>query len=108
MESILLCDKYVAVRKFETPILPLHWEPGVLPAQKMLKIQSEVESLLSELAQGFFDLKKHLLGPEMLQTIDDIRICAQVSEHMGTRETKEPSEQHWLFLRHQAIFCRLL
>ena len=108
MESILLCDKYVAVGKFETPILPLDWEPGVLPAQKMLKIQLEVEPLLSELAQGFFDLDKHLLGSEMLQIINDIRVCAQVSEQIRVHETTEPSEQHWLFLRHQAMFCRLL
>ena len=108
MESILLCDKYVAVGKFETPIFPLDWEPGVLPAQKMLKIQLEVEPMLSELAQGFFDLDKHLLGSEMLQIIDDIRVCAQVSEQMRTQEITEPSKQQWLFLRHQAIFCRLL
>lgn len=108
MESILLCDKYVAVGKFETPIFPLDWEPGVLPAQKMLRIQMEVEPLLSELTQGFFDLDKDLLGLEILQVIDDIRVCVIVSEQIGTQETTEPFDQYWLFLRHQAIFCRLL
>ncbi|MCJ1449813.1 hypothetical protein MMC28_000141 [Mycoblastus sanguinarius] len=108
MESILLCDKYVAIGKFEAPIFPPDWEPGSLPAQKMLKIQIEVEPLLSELAQGFFDLDKHILGPEMLQVLDDIRVCAQVSQQIGTQESTDPSDQRWLFLRHQAIFCRLL
>ncbi|CAD6590068.1 MAG: hypothetical protein ASARMPRED_004544 [Alectoria sarmentosa] len=108
MESILLCDKYVAIGKFEAPIFPLDWDPGSLPAQKMLKIQVEVEPLLSELTQGFFDLDKHILGTEMLQLIDNIRVCAQVSQQMGTQEMTDPSDQHWLFLRHQAIFCRLL
>lgn len=108
MESILLCDKYVATGKSEAPIFTLDWEPGSLPAQKMLKIQTEVEPLLSDLAQGFFDLEKHILGPGMLQVIDDIHVCAQASQHFGTQETIDPFDQHWLFLRHQAIFCRLL
>lgn len=108
MESILLCDKYVAIGKSEAPIFPLDWEPGSLSAQKMLKIQTEVEPLLSNLAQGFFDLEKHILDPEMLQIIDDIRVCAQASQQIGSQETKDPSDQHWLFLRHQAIFYRLL
>ena len=108
MESIILCDKYVAIGKFGAPIFPLDWEPGSLPAQKMLKIQIEVEPLFSELAQGFFDLDRLLLGPELLQIIDDIRVCAQVSQQMETQEITDPSGQHWLFLRHQAIICRLL
>lgn len=108
MESIILCDKYVAIGKFGAPIFPLDWEPASLPAQKMLKIQAEVEPLLSELAQGFFDLDKHLLGPELLQIIDDIRVCAQVSQQVETQGVTDPSNQQWLFLRHQAIICRLL
>lgn len=108
MESIILCDKYVAIGKFEAPIFPLDWEPGPLPAQKMLNIQNEVEPLLSELAQGFFGLDKHLLGPELLQIIGDIRVCAQVSQQMESQEITDPSDQHWIFLRHQAITCRLL
>ena len=108
MESIILCDKYVAIGKFGVPIFPLDWEPGSLPAQKMLQIQTEVEPLLSELAQGFFNLDKQLLGPELLQTIDDILVCAQVSQQMETQEVTDASDQHWLFLRHQAIICRLL
>ena len=108
MESILLCDKYVAIGKFEAPIFPLDWEPGSLPAPKMLKIQIESEALLSELTQGFFDLDKHLLGPEMLQVIDDVRICAQVSQQIGNQTITDQSDQQWLFLRHQAIICRLL
>ena len=108
MESIILCDKYVAIGKFGVPIFPLDWEPGSLPAQKMLQIQTEVEPLLSELAQGFFNLDKQLLGPELLQTIDDILVCAQVSQQMETQEITDASDQHWLFLRHQAIICRLL
>ncbi len=108
MESILLCDKYVAIGKFEAPIFPLDWEPGSLPEQKMLRIQIEVEPLLSDLAQGFWCLDKHILGPKMLQVIDDIRVCAQVSQHMETQGKTDPCDQRWLFLRHQSIFCRLL
>lgn len=108
MESLLLCDRYVAIGKFEPPIFPLDWEPEALPAQKMLKVSIEAAPLLSELAQGFFDLDKHILGPEMLQIIDGIRICAQVSQQMDTQEITVSSDQRWLFLRHQANFCRLL
>ena len=108
MESIILCDKYVAIGKFGAPIFPLDWEPEPLPAQKMLQIQAEIEPLLSDLAQGFYDLDEHLLGPEFLQVIDDICVCAQVSQQMETQAIIDPSNQHWLFLRHQAIICRLL
>ena len=108
MESILLCDKYVAIGKSEAPIFPLDWDPGSLPAQNMLRIQGEAAPLLSELAQGFFSLGERVLGPEMLQVIDDIRVCVQVSQHMEAQEISDPSDQHWVFLRHQAIFCRLL
>lgn len=108
MESIILCDKYVAIGKFEGPIFPLNWEPESLPPQKMIKTQAEVEPLLSQLAQGFFDLDKHLLGPQLLQIVDDIRVCAQVSQQMEIQGITGLSNQRWLFLRHQAITCRLL
>ena len=107
MESILLCDKYVAISRFEAPIFSLDWEPESLPAQELPKIQSEVDASLSEMAQGFFDLQTHLLGPKMLHIIDNIRVCVQVS-HQRMRDNVDASDQHWLFLRHQAIFCRLL
>lgn len=108
MESILLCNKYVAIGKFEPPLFSLDWEPEALPAQKMLKVQIEAAPFLSELAQGFFDLDKHILGPQMLHIIDDIRSCAQVSQEMEIQEITVSSDQQWLFLRHQANFCRLL
>ena len=108
MESILLCDKYVAIGRFEAPVFSLDWEAGSLPALDMVKIHVGIDPSLSELAQGFFDIDRHILGPNMLQIIDDIRVCAQVSEHRGVEKTIDASDQHWLFLRHQAIFCRLL
>ena len=108
MESILLCDKYVAIGRFEAPIYPLDWEPGSLPAQKMAKAQTMGENSLLELAQGFFDLDKDILGPSMLQIIDDICVCAQVLQQLGTQQALDPFHQHWSFLRHQAIFRRLL
>ena len=107
MESILLCDKYVAIGRFEVPVFPLDWEPGSLPKWNMPNSQGRVDALLLELAQRFYDLDKHLLGPNMLRIIDDIRVCAQVSQQWGTQEISDPPDQHWLF-RHQAIFWRLL
>ena len=108
MESLLLCDRYVAIGKFEPPIFPLDWELEAQPAQKMLKVSIEAAPFLSELAQGFFDLDNHILGPEMLQIIDNIRICAQLSQQMDTQEITVSSDQRWLFVRHHANFCRLL
>ena len=108
MEGILLCDKYVAMGRFEAPIFCLDWEPGSLPAQEMLKVQLQVESSLSALARGFFDLDEQVLGPKLLQIIDDIRICAIVSQQRETQGIVDASYQHWLFLRHQANCCRLL
>lgn len=98
----------MAIGKTEAPISPLDGEPGSLPLQKMPKIHQNVENLLLELAQGFFDLDEHIPGLEMLQIIDDIRVCAQLSQQMGTQTIVDPSDQHWLFLRLRAIFCRLL
>lgn len=98
----------MAIGKTEAPISPLDGEPGSLPLQKMPKIHQNVEHLLLELAQGFFDLDKHIPGLEMLQIIDDIRVCAQLSQQMGTQTIVDSSDQHRLFLRLQAIFCRLL
>lgn len=74
----------------------------------MSKLQIEVERPLSELAQGFFDLDKDILGPDMLHVIVDIRVCAQIPQQMETQGTTDHSNQHWLFLRHHAIFYRLL
>ena len=108
MEGILLCNKYVAIGRFEVPIFSLDWEPGPLPAQEMRKIQVEVEHPLSDLAQGFFDLDEQLLGPRLLHIIEDIRICALVSQRRETQSIGDFSDQHWLFLRHQANFCHLL
>ena len=108
MEGILLCDKYVAIGRFETPIFSLDWEPGSLPAQEMLKIKVDVDQSLSDLAQGFFDLDEQILGPKLLQIIDEIRICALVSQQRESRGIVDSSDQHWLFLRHQANCCHLL
>ena len=105
MESVLLCDKYVAIGRSEAPIFPLDWEPAPLPTQKM---PNSLDAPLSELAQGFFELEEHLLGPKILQIIHDIRVCALVSQQLGTQAISDPADQHWLFLRHQAIFWRLL
>ena len=108
MESLLLCDKYVAIGRFEAPVFPLDWEPGSLPAQKMPKTQTMGETSLLELAQGFFDLDKDISSPSMLQVIDDIRVFAQILQQWGTQQILDPSDQHWSFLRLQAIFRRLL
>ena len=105
MESILLCDKYVAVGRFEAPIFGLDWEPGSLPTQEMPKVQTAVDPALSELAQGFYDPESHLLGSHILQIIGDIRDCVQASQQSVQGNALA---QHWLFLRHQAIFRRLL
>ena len=108
MEGILLCNKYVAIGRFEVPIFSLDWEPGPLPAQEMRSIQLEVENPLSDLAQGFFDLDERILGPRLLHIIEDIRICALVSQRRETQKIGDSSDQHWLFLRHQANCCHLL
>ena len=108
MEGILLCNKYVAIGRFEAPIFSLDWEPGPLPAQEMRKIQVQVENPLSDLAQGFFDLEEGILGTRLLHTIEDIRICALVSQRRETQRIGDSSDQHWLFLRHQANCCHLL
>ena len=107
-EGILLCNKYIAIGRFEVPIFSLDWEPGPLPAQEMRKIQFEVENPLSDLAQGFFDLDEQILGPRLLQIIEGIRICALVSQRRQTQRKGDSSDQHWLFLRHQANCCHLL
>ena len=108
MEGILLCNKYVAIGRFEVPIFSLDWEPGPLPVQEMRKIQVEVGNPLSDLAQGFFDLDKQILGPRLLHIIEDIRICALVSQRREAQRIGDSSDQHWLFLRHQANCCHLL
>ena len=111
MESVLLCDKYVAIGRSEAPIFPLDWEPVSLPTiQKLPNSQdNRLEAPLTELAQGFFELEEHVLDPNTLQIIHDIRVCARVSQQWGTQAIpSDPSDQHWLFLRHQAIFWRLL
>lgn len=108
MESLLLCDKYVAIGRFEAPVFPPDWETGSLPVQKIPKAPVMGETSLLELTQGFFDLDKDILSPSMLQSIADIRVCAQVLQQLGTQQALDPSNQHWSFLRHQAIFRRLL
>ena len=108
MEGILLCNKYIAIGRFEVPVFSLDWEPGPLPAREMRKIQVEVENPLSDLAQGFFDFDEQILGPRLLHIIEDIRICALVSQRRETQGNGDPSDQHWLFLRHQANCCHLL
>ena len=108
MEGILLCNKYVAIGRFEVPIFSLDWEPEPLPAQEMRNLQVEVENPLSDLAQGFFDLGERILGPRLLHIIEDIRICALVSQQREIQRIGDPSDQHWLFLRHQANCCHLL
>lgn len=108
MEGILLCNKYVAIGGFEVPIFSLDWEPGPLPVQELRQIQVEVEDPLSDLAQGFLDFDEQILGPRLLHIIEDIRICALVSQRMETQRIGDSSDQHWLFLRHQANCCHLL
>ena len=74
MESILLCDKYVAIGRFEAPVFSLDWEAGSLPALDMVKIHVGIEPSLSELAHGLLHIDRHILGPNMLHIIDDIRV----------------------------------
>ena len=108
MEGILLCNKYIAIGLFEVPIFSLDWEPGPLPAQELRQIQIEAENPLSDLAQGFFDFDEQILGPRLLHIIKGIRICALVSQRRETQRIGDSSDQHWLFLRHQANCCHLL
>ena len=108
MESILLCDKYVAIGKFEPPMLSLDWEPTSFPRLKMMKIQSSVKPILSSLGQGFLGLVGGVLGDKLLRIINDIVTCVQVAEFMTKESKPDENDQRWLFLRNQALVSHLL
>ena len=108
MESIILCDKYVAIGKFETPILPLDWQPEPLPKHQMADIYLKVDPALHVLARGFFDLDSDILGHGLLTIINDAAICTKVAEYLEAQQNIDPGSQRWLFLRHQALVCRAL
>ena len=108
MESIILCDKYVALGKFEPPILPLDWEPAPLPKLKVMKVQSQMTPPLRNLAQGFQGLVGESLGIELCRIVQDIVICVQLAEHIKVEATNQTEDQRWLFLRHQACVSRLM
>ncbi|MCJ1300874.1 hypothetical protein MMC08_003673, partial [Hypocenomyce scalaris] len=71
-ESLLLGDKYLALGRFAPPTLPLDWGPGPMPEKRMLKIQSEIGSMLLYLAQGLLELEENPLCPEMLSITNDM------------------------------------
>ena len=108
MESILLCDKYVAIGRFEPSILPLDWEPSPLPRVKMTKIKAHASRTIPNIAQGFFGLVEDVLGAELSRIIRDIVTCIQVAEYLSTESSRDTDEQRWLFLRHQALTSRLI
>ena len=108
MESILLCDKYVAIGKLEPQMLILDWEPAPLPEMTMLKVESRVPLSLRSLAQGFSGTIGDVLGEDLLLIINDIVTCIQVAEYVKTESLEHIDAQRWLFLRHQALVSRLL
>ncbi|KAL6716008.1 hypothetical protein ACLMJK_006970 [Lecanora helva] len=108
MESILLCDKYVAIGRFEPQVLPLSWEPTPLPNTKMIEIQTCTKPILGGLGQGFIGIAKDVLGDNLKLIVNDTVTCIQAAEYAKTKSLNTSDDQRWLFLRHQALVSRLL
>ena len=108
MESIILCDKYVAIGKFDRPVFPLDWQPDPLPTHQMADVYLQLDPTLHVLAQGFFDVNSDILGHDLQMIINDISTCTKVAECEKRKQTSSTNHQQWLFLQHQALVSRAL
>jgi hypothetical protein len=101
LESMILCDKFLAILEMTRPILPLKWDPGPLPSPSPKQLQSN----LRRLAEGFtrLDLRPDLA--ELIQEIADYVRAAQFNWEYSNVTLKEES---WMYLGIQALNYRLL
>lgn len=111
MESLILGDRYLAVGKFASPMLPFDWDPGAFSKQGNSPISSADSPGLgpAQLAKGFFELDHGDLHLEILEMVGDILESLRFSHYLNIQKrTRDPKIERWLFLRHQAIIYRLL
>lgn len=108
VSSLILGDKYLAICRIKPPILSLDWDPGPTPPTNVSIVESIQPSLhnLGRSLLGLLDTAGPFFGHREIieETIDYLRL----SRSIWHNTLPDSGVEHWLFLRAQTLFHRLL
>ncbi|VUC31342.1 unnamed protein product [Clonostachys rosea] len=103
LESAILADKYMSINNWETPTLPFTWDLGPLP---MGLIDNEHSTIsMPTLGSGFRTIP---IARSLKQAIEDVTDYVHFAEAYWAGTRRFHHLEHHLFLRLQALLCRLL
>ena len=106
LENLIIGDKYLALSKCAAPILPFDWDP--VPYKNMLKPQHGLDTTPQHEASVLLGMDKGNPSECVFSMMRDAADCLQTAHHIWTQSDTDSNDEHWLFLRHQALIYRLL
>lgn len=111
IESLLMCDHYLAVANSSRPVFHQDWDPRDLTDPSFLQhIQSDLSKLESHCGEGFVEAEAmEIFSPTFLSIVRDAVYCVHVAKYARSFMVENPSSLHqWLFIHRQHVLCRLL
>ena len=111
-ESMVLGDKYLALKLGTTPMLPMQWEPTPLTEQELVEISQGIDPSLTEVGKYILQLRPPTISMSLVSIIHDVVTCIKVSNYAWSEDRIRPTPKtklhEWLFWKHQAIIYCLI
>ena len=96
----------MAILEMISPVIPLTWDPGPLPTARHNELLMNYTSTLPRLGEK---LIKAPMSQPLVQIIKDLIVFSRTAHCVWSEVDKvTAADEHWLFLRHQALLYRLL